>query len=54
MTLSHTFNWDNTVTFGTGADSWNINVAFADGTATVTADNGSDIWLYDVQVCTAP
>jgi len=54
MTLSHTYNWDNSITFGTGADGWNINVVFTNGIATVTADNGSDVWLYDIQVCTAP
>lgn len=54
MTLSHTYNWDNNITFGTGADSWNINVVFSSGVATVTAGNGEETWQYTVQVCETP
>ncbi len=54
MTLSHTYYWDDYITFGTGADSWNIHVVLTDGIATVTANNGNDAWQYTVQICATP
>ncbi|MFH1699272.1 MAG: hypothetical protein ABIE07_01690 [Candidatus Zixiibacteriota bacterium] len=54
MTLSHVFTWDNGLTIGNGSSSWTIEATFDDGTATVTADNGTETWRYTCEVCTMP
>ncbi|MEE9442105.1 MAG: hypothetical protein V3V99_05500 [candidate division Zixibacteria bacterium] len=54
MTLSHVYTWDNGLTIGNGSSSWTIEATFDDGTATVTADNGTETWRYTCEVCTIP
>jgi len=54
IVLSNTWNWTNATTFGSGGTNWTVNVVFADGTATVTADNGETTWRYECDVCTIP
>lgn len=54
LTLSHVYTWDNGLTIGNGSSSWTIGATFDDGTATVTADNGTETWQYTCEVCTIP
>lgn len=54
ITLSNTFFWTNATTIGVGVVSWDIGVSFNDGTATVTATNGTTTWRYECEVCGIP
>jgi hypothetical protein len=51
LALSHVYTWTSAESSGNGSGTWTISATFADGTATVTANNGTTTWQYTAEVC---
>jgi hypothetical protein len=49
--MSHVYTWENNVTFGSGGTNWKVTVHFTNGNANVYANNGTETWNYQVDVC---
>jgi hypothetical protein len=49
--LDEGFEWTSGTSQGSAIVSWDIDVAFNDGSATVTATNGVSHWRYTTQLC---
>ncbi|MCP4569406.1 MAG: hypothetical protein GY841_17665 [FCB group bacterium] len=54
MTMTNDFAWTNASSSGQSSVSWEIDVTFSNGTATIYADNGTVTWRYTCEVCTVP
>jgi len=51
MTMTHTYSWTHADTQGSGSGEWTIQVTFDNGTATITASNGTSNWRYECEIC---
>lgn len=52
MTMSYVYAWTGANSSGNGSGAWTVTATFSDGTATVTASNGTSTWQYTCEVCT--